>query len=262
MRKQPFYLLPLALLLWGCPGQSNEEPEPEKVCLLQEQSKTNVYEGDPPQTFSNRFTYNTDKRLVAVALDSAGIEINNATLTYDSRGNLTQVVDNRTRLVNAYGTQNRLQKQTRFDKGGAGAFQERDYYTFSYATSGDLAEARYFYSASGTASQFYIFRYTYTNGNPTQLTQLDTREQVLARSVHTYDTNPSPRPALAYFYFQPMQAPAANNELSATRTDSGRGNLLYEVAYTYKEDGYPASGLQTHLHNNAQEQLAFRYTCD
>lgn len=262
MRKQSLFLLPLALLLWGCPGQSNEEPEPEKVCLLQEQSKTNVYEGDPPQTFSNRYIYNTDNRLIAVAHDSAGVETERVTLTYDTQGNMVQALKERIKLVNEYDSQNRLIKQTKFFRDGlAAAFQETDIFTLSYTSTGNLGEARFYYSGAGTPNLLYTFRYTYTNGNPTHITQLDGREKVVLRSVYTFDAHPAPQPMSDYPYFSPHQAPAANNRLSGTHTDDRGYTKRRDIGYTYHENGYPATAIIKHANNN-QEQLAFRYTCD
>ncbi|GHA57445.1 hypothetical protein [Pontibacter akesuensis] len=260
MRKNSLFLLPLALLLWGCPGQSNEEPEPEKTCLLQEHSSIGVNGGVSNATYSSRYTYNTDGRLSVVARDSAGIEKGKTVFTYDSRGNLVQEENNYTKVVNEYDKQNRLVKQTKFLMVGPTANSELYLATFSYTSTGDLAETRYYSPSTGPATPRQILRYKYTNGNPTHITHLDGQERVEVQSLYTFDAHPAPRPTPDILSLTPQQAPAVNNMLSATHTNNRGYTTRYDIDYTYQGNGYPATAI-IKFPNNNQVQLAFRYTC-
>ncbi|GAB3813093.1 hypothetical protein [Pontibacter rugosus] len=259
MRKQLLYLLPMALLLWGCPGESDDAPKPEEECLLQSESVTSVGGGADYPIWTSRYTYNSQKQLTAVARDSSGVPVSQSTLSYDSNNRLVQVKTANAELVYEYNSKNQLVKQTRNRQSGTA--QNQDYYAFTYNSNNELAEARYYYVVSGSPSFYYIWKYTYTKGNPTRVEQLNTRDERIALLELSYDEKPSAKPALADTFFEPTSAPAANNPIAGTLNAPGFGTQKYTIAYTYNQKGLPLTATQTYVNGSINQVTTYTYTC-
>ncbi len=262
MRSSLLYFLPLALLLGACPGQTKEDdPAPAKACLLTKETKMLTYNGTDYPAYSSRITYDSRYQPTSVTQDSAGVEKDVATLSYNSNKQLAQVTNTKTQLTYEYNNQNQLVKQTRFIKNPeTGAFEKQDFYTFSYSASNNLAVAQYFYTGMGTESLYYTYKYTYTNGDPIKIEHLDAQQNRLLLANITYDDKPSPYLVQLLGFFEPVQAPARHNLVQYTATDRNNGITSYTASYIYNEDGFPVTAVKQYL-SGYKELTAYTYNC-
>ena len=257
MKTRLFFLLPLALLLSGCPADADKETEPEKTCQLQESVAASG-----GVVFTNRYSYNTALQLTGVTQDSLGATTDELSLQYNSDRQLVEVTGKSIRLAYTYNAQNQLLKQSRsYRKTTSGAYEEQDYYTFSYNTNNELAEARYFYTGNGGPSLFYSWKYTYTNGNPTTIEQVSAREDRIALTKFTYDGRPVIGQPVLYSFFQPQENVKSANYLSSyTITDHNGGSSTYTLVYTFAEEGQAKTVTKTGK-NGFQETRTYTYRC-
>lgn len=261
MKTRLLYLLPLAVLLWGCPSSDSETPEPEETCYLQTYTKFQPLAGNEKVAFSTKYTYNTQGQLTTVALDSADVTLQTDQVSYNGQNRISEVTSPKNKLVYTYNAQNQLIKQSRYNANGSGAYQEIQYYTFAHDSKGQLSEAKYYYAGTGQGNWYYTWKYTYNeSGNPTRIEMLDTRGDRLSLTELSYDAHPSPQSIVPLSFFQPLEAPAANNPVTVTTTNQHQGAMSYTISYTYNPEGLPVSAVKTYG-SGEQEQMAYTYTC-
>ena len=208
-----------------------------------------------------KYSYNKQGQVTTMAIDSAGILVQTYTMSYDSKGRLVQANSSRDAYLNEYNDQDQRVKQIRSYRGENGVLQEQDYYTFSYNSNNELAEARYFYSGSGNASLFYIWKYTYTNGNPTTMEQLSAREERITQAKLTYDTKPLLAQRELFTFFQPMEDVKTAHHLSSySISNSHGGSSTYTLTYTFTPEGMAATAIKNGG-QGFQEKRTYTYSC-
>ncbi|WP_158607145.1 hypothetical protein [Pontibacter oryzae] len=261
MKTRLLYLLPLAVLLWGCPSSDSETPEPEETCYLQTYTKFQPLGGNKKVAFSTKYTYNTQGQLTTVALDSANVTLRTGQVSYDSQKRLSEIAYPNSKVVYTYNAQNQLTRQSRHIASGNGAYTENEYYTFAYGSKGHLSEARYHFAGTDQSSWYYTWKYTYNDsGNPTRIEMLDARGDRLSLTEISFDNHPSPQNSLPPGFFEPLLAASAHNPVAVTVTNQHQGTLSFAVSYTYNPEGLPVSAVKTYG-SGEQEQMAYTYTC-
>lgn len=243
MKTRLLFLLPIALLLLGC--SKEETPEPEKVYVLLENSVVSTTKGLGKFVFTTKYHYNEQKQLWRIDMDSAGTTFRTYRLTYNLKNQLVQTHDGHESLINDYDEQGRLVKQTRSTRPGkTGLYAYKEHMTFSYNNENQIAEAHHYTDRHGEVSLFYIWKYTYTNGNPTTIEQLflfqgATQPYTVMLANLTYDDKKAARIPLPYVFFYGINdAPAINNTTSFTLSQHWEGYGNYTQDYTYNAEGY------------------------
>lgn len=263
MRTRLLLLLPLALLLWGCPSDKDKDPEPEQEqgCRLQEITYEARFGQEPPMmTQKITFSYNKQGQLNSVSADSAGIPWRTHTMSYDSQGRLVQASSKRDVYLNEYNTQNQRVKQVRSYRGQNGVLQEHDYYIFSYNNRNELEEARYYYLKNGAPALYGTWRYTYSNGDPTTIKFHSPGSNQDVTITRLYDDKKRYPHEQAYSFFQPMEAPSEHNLVWYDVSDPNNHTPTYTAAYTYTSEDYPATMIKS-FDNGMIEHFRYTYSC-
>ncbi|WP_018478792.1 hypothetical protein [Pontibacter roseus] len=263
------FLFPLFLLLWGC----SERDEPAAVvvpeCLLVEQTTALTYDPvlspdnpNKPQTITTRLEYTEQQALATIfQTDYTGTYFDRTDVKYNKKGQVTEVVQQYNRYVNEYNGQGKLAKQTRFNK-RTGDYKEEElgYYTLTYDSQQDLAEALYVSMASGRPVPELMWRYTYIGGNPVTVEQLVPGGESYYQVKLAYDDRNQPSTSLAHTYFEPLRPPAAHNLVSYTVQDDNPIFPSHTTAYTYNAQGFPITAT-TRFTDGRVEEVSYTYRC-
>ncbi|MBF8965066.1 hypothetical protein I0P70_17595 [Pontibacter sp. FD36] len=258
--------LPFLLLFWSSCSSEETAPVVEvPPCLLMEQTSTLTYaSGSPikPQTITTRLEYNDRNALAAIfQTEYAGTYFDRADLKYNKQGQVTEVVHKNYRYVNEYNGQGKLAKQTRFAK-RMGDFKEEQlaYYTLSYNSQQELAEAQQFSMDTGKPVLELVWRYTYDKGDPVYLEQLEPGGESYYHVQMTYDMHEKPSTSYAHTYFEPLRPPSAHNQLSYTVRETNPSYASHSTTYTYNQAGYPVTAT-TRYSDGREEVVTYTYMC-
>ena len=260
--------MPLALVLWGCPGDKESDPQPdpeplrEKTCFIKEISFASHRKGYGRKAFTSRYYYDQQNLLLRVTMDSAGTTFSTMNLTYNNGKQLVESFTDYVRVLHTYNAKGQLINQKTFylhpDKGPI----EQDRFTFRYNGNNELEEALFYNIILGDAYLTSIWKYTYSNGDPVQIERKTPEGERLLLAYLTYDTKKNFKwnlPSIMSFV-PTLDAKAAHNVLSHKSIDSYFGAKNYTSVYTYNDEGYPVTEARTYA-EGYQEQVTYSYTC-
>lgn len=268
MKTKLRFLLPWAVLLGGCSG--SDAPAPElPACLLVEQVSTLTYDPVllpdnpiPTQTITTRLDY-TDKQVLATVFktEDAGDYFERADLKYNKKGQLTEIIHQHYRYVNEYNGQGKLARQTRYaDRMGDHKEEETGYYTLAYNGRQELAEAHYVSMASGKATPELTWRYTYVEGDPLYIEQLEPGGESYYQAKLTYDNKHLSSPSFAHIYFEPLRPPSVHNQVSYTVQNKNPSYASHTTVYTYNAEGFPVTAT-TRFTDGREQVVTYTYQC-
>jgi hypothetical protein len=233
-------------LFAACTKEPNEDPvdgnEPAANCKV---SKALLYgeNGNTPYTDTVEYTYADDKVIKLTALDGyVTFDYNNGRIVrrnYFEGSNATESTDYETVTYNSDGT---VAKIEWYSEGGA---ELEDRFEFTYSAGKLVKFTNTWYSWNGTSNDVETHFYTYTDGNIT-------RDSVVESSL--YETESS-----VYYYTYDTQ----QNFLQ-----KGGTNTLMQSPLFFDFDGgmlpflFSANNVTGAREGSDQEEMKFSYTTD
>jgi hypothetical protein len=250
-----------ASVLVGC----NKDDDPKtKLCFL-----TTVVETNDSETTTINYTVDNQKvtKVNSSTVYSGVTYQDNATITYDSKGNITETTnDDGTKTVYTY-TDGQITKTEDFD---GTTLSDRTDYEYS---NGQLIKAQYYSESSpGTfvKSDYDIFEYASTSSkNPTKIKSFSkTGTTPDYTVVYEYDDKKNPYSASGTFLnvLALYGEASANNITKATFTNASNPTIqTNNFVYEYNTEGYPTKSTitKTTTGQSARTSTAtYTYNCN
>ena len=225
----------LAILVTSC--SKNDSVAPGIQCYLT--SLTDTIDIDLT------LTYNSSNQVTGVQSSGGGLP---STFNYDSKGNITSIVNGLSTMVLTYNANGLLISISNGSGSGSSTT------TLQYNGSGQV---------TSETNEFSGFTETYTFAYPNTTTRnYVSRTLGTTTTTYEYDTKNTPTHAIKGIQLSLTDdTPSTDNNVTKRTTVSGSSTNIYTYSYVYNEHGYPTTQTTTFPGSMTPQVVTFTYAC-